>query len=99
MIRFGLYNICNGQNGGIESTLRVMSQVNVDLGVFQETKGTGGIYMRGSVGYWGTATEALRTHCGGVAFFYCKAEHFTLEELRLHGPNVISFYLESGGKQ
>ena len=38
MIRFGTYNIWNGQNRGLESSLHGMSQANMDLGVFQETK-------------------------------------------------------------
>ena len=46
MIRFGLYNICNGQNGGIESALRGMSQANEELGIFQEMKVTRLIYKR-----------------------------------------------------
>ena len=43
-IKFGTYNIRNGRNGGLESALRVMAQANIDLGVFQETKCTDGIY-------------------------------------------------------
>ena len=34
-IRFGAYNIRNCGNGGLESTLRGISQANVDLGIFQ----------------------------------------------------------------
>ena len=34
-IRFGNYNLCNGQNRGLESALRGMSQANMDLGIFQ----------------------------------------------------------------
>ena len=37
-IHFGSYNICNVRNGGTESMLRKISQVNVDLGFFQEMK-------------------------------------------------------------
>ena len=37
-IRFGTYNIRNGRNGVLESALRGMSQANMDLGIFQETK-------------------------------------------------------------
>ena len=44
---FGTYNICNGRNGGLESDLRGMSQENLDLGIFQETNLTGGVYTRG----------------------------------------------------
>ena len=42
-------------------------------------------------------TKKLTEHSGGVAVFYCKAGHFALEALRLHGPNVVSFQLEFGG--
>ena len=34
-IHFRTYNIQNGWNGGLESTLRGTSQANMDLGVFQ----------------------------------------------------------------
>ena len=43
-IRFGTYNIQNGRNGGLKAALREMSQANMDLGIFQETKLTDGIY-------------------------------------------------------
>ena len=49
-IRFGTYNIRNGRNGGMDSALRGMSQANMDLGIFQETKYTDGIYTRESAG-------------------------------------------------
>ena len=42
-IRFGMYNIVNGRNGGIESILQGILQANMDIGVFQETKVTKGI--------------------------------------------------------
>ena len=57
-IRFGTYNIRNGSNGGLESALRGMSQANIDLGIFQETKCTDGIYTRESAGYRVVATDA-----------------------------------------
>ena len=44
------YNIRNGRNGGLESELQVISQVNVDIGVFQEKNLTRGIYTRESGG-------------------------------------------------
>ena len=58
-IRFGTYNIRNGRNGGLESALRGMSQANMELGIFQETKCTDGIYTRDSAGYRVVATDAL----------------------------------------
>ena len=69
-IRFGTYNIRNGRNGGLESALRGMAQANIDLGIFQETKCTDGIYTRESDGYRVVATDAPSRHRGGVALFY-----------------------------
>ena len=40
--------------------------------------------------------EAPIAHRGGVAVFYCKAEHFDVNELCLHGLNVITFQLVAG---
>ena len=49
-IRFGLYNIRNGHNGGLESALRGMTQANLDLRVLHENKLTGGVYTYRLVG-------------------------------------------------
>ena len=69
LIIFGTYNIRNGRNRGLESALRGMSQSNMDLGIFQETKCTDGIYTCGSAGYRVVATDAPSQHCCGVALF------------------------------
>ena len=42
----------------MESALRGMAQANIDLGDFQETKFTEGIYTRKSAGYRVVATDA-----------------------------------------
>ena len=57
-IRFGTYNIRNGRGGGLELALRGMAQANIDLGIFQETKFTEGIYTCESAGYRVIATDA-----------------------------------------
>ena len=41
-------------------------------------------------------TAVLSAHRGSVEIFYRKAEYFAIEELCLHGPNVISFQLVTG---
>ena len=46
LIRFGTYNIHNSKNRWLELALRVMSQANMDLGIFQETKVADGVYAR-----------------------------------------------------
>ena len=66
-IRFGPYNILNGRDGGLNSALRGMSQANMDIVVFQETKVMGGIYTRELVGYRIVVTAVLIPHRGGVA--------------------------------
>ena len=96
MIRFGTFNIQNGQNGGLELVLHGMSQGQVDCGVLQETKLTKGVNMQESSGFWVMGTESLSAHHGGVEIFYCEAEHFDIKELRLHYPNVIIFQLATG---
>ena len=98
-IRFGPYNIRNGRHGGLESALRGMSQVKMDLGIFQETKCTDGIYTRESDGYRVVATDAPRRHCGGVALFYRPTPLFVVEAVRYYGPNVTSFKLETGARR
>ena len=90
-IRFGTYNIRNWRNGGLELALRGMSQANMDLGIFQETKCTDGIYTRESAGYCVVATDAPSQHRGGVALFYRPSPLFAVEAVRQYGPNVMIF--------
>ena len=81
-IIFGTYNIRNGRNGGLESALWGMSQANMNLGIFQETKCTDGIYTRGSAGYRIVATDAPSRHRGGVVLFYRPSPLFEVEAVR-----------------
>ena len=99
VIRFGRFNIRNGQNRGIESAFRGMAQGRVDCGVIQETNLTKGVYMQEYSGFWVMAIEALIAHHGGVAILYCEVEHFAIEELRLHCLNFMIFQLVTGQHQ
>ena len=90
-IRFGTYNIRNGRKGGLEASLRGMSQANMDLGILQETKLTDGVYTRGSAGYNVIATEAPSRHRGGVVLFYRSTPHFVVEVVERCEPNVTVF--------
>ena len=98
-IRFGTYNIRNGRNGGLESALRGMAQANMDLGIFQETKCTDGIYTSKLAGYSVVATDAPIRHRGVVAVFYRPSPHFEVEAVRQFFPNVVSFQLETGARR
>ena len=71
--------------------MRVKSQANVDIGIFQETKVAAVIYTWESSGYRIVALESPSTHIGGVAIFYHTVEHFCLEVLQLHGANSARF--------
>ena len=69
-IGFETYNIRNSRNVRVDSALKLMSQANLDLGIFRETNLTGGVYTDGSTGYSVIATDSLSQNCGGVVFFY-----------------------------
>ena len=98
-ISFSTYNIRNIRNEGLESALSGVSQVNMDLVIFQETKVTDRIYTRGSDGYIVVTTDASSQHCGGVAVFHCPPPHFPVEAVQQFGPNVVSFQLATGERQ
>ena len=98
-IRFGTYKIRNGRNGGLESELREMYQVNMYLGIFQETKVTDGIYIHRSAGYSVVATDAPGRHRGGVAVFHRPAPRFAVEANQKSSPNIIGFQLVTGAQQ
>ena len=74
--RFGSYNTCDFQNGGLKSALCGIYQADINLGVFQEKKFTRGIYARELGGYRVLATKEPRSHRGGVAVFYHEADNF-----------------------
>ena len=95
-IRFGTYNIRNGQKGGLEAALWGVSQANMDLGILQETKLTDGVYTRGSAGYNVIATDAPSRHRGDVALFYRSTPHFVVEAVERYGPNVMVFQVVLG---
>ena len=98
-IRFGTYNICNSRNRGLESALREMYQSNMDLGIFQETKVTNGVYTRGSYIYSVISTDAPSHHRGGVAVFYRPSPHYAVESIQKFGPNIVGFHLATGERR
>jgi hypothetical protein len=76
--------------------LETMESMQVDLGVFTETKLVKDLHTRGGYGYTVCATEAKNTHQGGVALFYKKAKDWHIEGVKTFGPNVIGATLVSG---
>ena len=83
----------------MELALRGMAQANIDLGVFQETKCTDGIYIRELAEYRIVATDTPSQHHGGVALFYRPSPLFVVEAVREYGPNVLSFEVATGARR
>ena len=79
--------------------MRGMSQANLDLGIFQETKLTGGVYTRGSAGYSFVATDAPSRHRGGVAVFYRPSPQYAVKAIQKFGPNIFGFKLTMGERR
>ena len=67
----------------------------MELGVFQETKVTDGIYMIVLAGYRIILSDAPRRYCEGVDVFFQDVPHFQVKAIHPHGPNVTSFQLDS----
>ena len=96
MVRFGKFNIQNGQNRGLKSALHGLDQGQIDCVILQETKLTNRFYTQEARDFWVMSKEAPSAHRSGVAIFYPEADHFAIKELRLHGLNVISFQMVTG---
>ena len=98
-IRFGPYNIRNSHNGVLELALRGVSQANMDMGIFQETKVTYGIYTCGLAGYSVVTTDAPSRHRGRVSVFHRPEPHFSVEAVQQFGTNVIGFHMVMGERR
>ena len=80
----------------MESALRALESLAVDIAFLTETKLTGGIHTRNFRGYQVVATEAVSAKQGGIALCYRGGEHFEVEETSKWGPNVISCHVVTG---
>ena len=76
-----------------------MGQSNVDVGVFQETKLTDGIYTRGSDVYKVVATSALSRHRGDVALYYQDSPAFAVKAIRQFDKNITACHLATGERR
>ena len=95
-IRFGSYNIHNGQNGVLWFLLRGMAQVNLDLVVLKDNNFTYGVYTCESAGYSVVAMGASIQHYGGVAVFYCVTPRFSVKALQQVLPIIVIFHRVTG---
>ena len=98
-IVIGTWNIQNGRNTRLETALRALSVVGVDICFLQETKLTDGIYTRFSSDYHVLATNAVSRAQGGIALVYRDSPYWQVESAIFHGPNVISAEIVTGNKR
>ena len=96
VVRFGTYNIQSRRKWGLESALRGVDQGKFDCLVIHETNLKDGVYTRGPIGFQVMVIVVPIYHHGGVAVFYREAEHFTIEDIRIHGLNIISLQMVMG---
>jgi hypothetical protein len=76
-----------------------MDQLGVDIGFLMETKLTGGIYTRHSLGYDVLALTATLSSSGGITLFWRGNNSYEVEEMQIWGANVISLHLMMGSTQ
>ncbi len=93
------WNIRNGRNGRLESALRAIEAMGVDIGILLETKVTGGVYTCFLSGYSIIASDAASAHQVGIALFWRSNKSYKVEDWCVHGPNVLSFVIVIGGQQ
>ena len=96
VVRFVTHSIQNIRNGGIESALHGMDQANVDLGILQGAKITGGIHTRESTEFCVIVSDGPSRHYRGMSLFYKYLTHFVVEDHHQHGPNITRFQLVPG---
>jgi exonuclease III len=73
-IRIGTFNIRNGRAGNLESALRAMGKMDMDIVLFTETKLTGRQHTKESFGYEVVATEAPSKFQGAIALVYRQSQ-------------------------
>ena len=95
----GTWNIQSGRNTRLETALRALGKVGVDLCFLTETKLTEGIYTRFSSDYRVLATNAISHHQGGIALVYRDSPYWQVESSVFHGPNVMSAMIVSGNSR
>ena len=71
----------------------------MDLGIFQETKVTDGIYTCGLDGQSVVVLDAPSRDPSGVAVFHRSAPHFAVKAAQKFGSNVVGFQLATGAQR
>jgi len=98
-IKIATWDIWDGRNARLETALRALNKMGMDLALLTETKLTDGIYTRYSSGYNVIAPNAVSGRQGGVALVYKDSPYWQVESVEVHDPNIISFEIVSGRRR
>lgn len=99
-LHIGTLNIRNSQARNLESTLKQMQKMHINMAVLTETKMTTGKHTTYRFGYSMCMSEAWSSSQGGVAVVFNKTDdHFDVTMFWRWGPNVISILLTSGQRR
>ena len=90
------WNIRCGRDGGLESALRALESLGVDIAMLTEAKLTGGIYTRDSRRDSMVATDAKSAWQGDIAVCVRENSQYEVEEIVKFRPNVVTIQLQTG---
>ena len=97
LISIATSNIQRGRNGCLETALRALDIMGLDLALLKETKLTNGIHTKYSSDYNNLlATSAASHRQGGVALVHKDLPYWQVESVVYHHSNVISAEIVMG---
>jgi len=98
LLRLATLNIIDGRRNWLNSALRCMKQMNIDVGDLTETKFHNNMYTKYAEDYSvvGTTTH---NNTGGIELIHRKSKEWGLESIRTFGLNVIRATLISGQRR
>ena len=86
------YNIRDDRAAGLLLAARAFDQANVKLAVIQEVKLKDPKFApRTGFGYQIHTTAAGTDNCGGISLLVREDGSFGVEEVKVWGPNILSF--------
>ena len=82
----------------MEAAICALRQGQIEIGVLQEMKLTGGIHTRCTSGYKVWLTQAENRHWGGISIIWREEAGWKVEGAMRFGTNVVSFTITTGRK-
>jgi hypothetical protein len=95
-IKWCTYNIMHHGLGQLQQVLKSCDDMTMNFGILTEAKIKDEKYPQSYCGYKILATQASNDQGGVLPFHQDNSQVFSVESVRFHGPNVLSFYLVCG---